>query len=126
MGTVFEDALDIQQVFAALGGTAGIVARGPDLTLQHVFHAGNGQFDPEQIKKLARKAADSPAVQQAAGAAQAQAAGLARSARDKVTGKIQERLPKLAETAKEERNTDSSSLSQGWLFAAPWETKSWF
>jgi hypothetical protein len=54
----------------------------------------------EQLKKLARKAADSPAVQQAAGAAQAQAAGLARSARDKVTGKIQERLPKLAETAK--------------------------
>src|ERR1022692_2877435 len=66
-----------------------------------IIGARAGRERYEQIKKLARKAADSPAVQQAAGAAQAQAAGLARSARDKVTGKIQERLPKLAET---ERN----------------------
>ena len=65
-----------------------------------IIGARAGRERYEQIKKLARKAADSPAVQQAAGAAQAQAAGLARSARDKVTGKIQERLPKLAETAK--------------------------
>jgi hypothetical protein len=65
-----------------------------------VIGARAGRERYEQLKKLARKAADSPAVQQAAGAAQAQAAGLARSARDKVTGKIQERLPKLAETAK--------------------------
>src|ERR1039457_6158431 len=64
-----------------------------------VIGARAGRERYEQLKKLARKAADSPAVQQAAGAAQAQAAGLARSARDKVTGKIQERLPKLAETA---------------------------
>jgi hypothetical protein len=65
-----------------------------------VIGARAGRERYEQLKKLARKAADSPAVQQAAGAAQAQAAGLARSARDKVGGKIQERLPKLAETAK--------------------------
>ena len=65
-----------------------------------IIGARAGRERYEQIRKLARKAADSPAVQQAAGAAQAQAAGLARSARDKVTGKIQERLPKLAETAK--------------------------
>src|ERR1039458_2375811 len=65
-----------------------------------IIGARAGRERYEQIKKLARKAADSPAVQQAAGAAQAQAAGLARSARDKVTGKIQERLPKLAETAR--------------------------
>jgi uncharacterized protein YjbJ (UPF0337 family) len=66
-----------------------------------VIGARAGRERYEQLKKLARRAADSPAVQQAAGAAQAQAAGLARSARDKVTGKIQERLPKLAETAKD-------------------------
>src|ERR1035441_2111605 len=64
-----------------------------------IIGARAGRERYEQIKKLARKAADSPAVQQAAGAAQAQAAGLARSARDKVTGKIQERLPNRAETA---------------------------
>jgi hypothetical protein len=65
-----------------------------------VIGARAGRERYEQLKKLARKAADSPAVQQAAGAAQAQAAGMARSARDKATSKIQERLPKLAETAR--------------------------
>jgi hypothetical protein len=65
-----------------------------------VIGARAGRERYEQLRKLARKAADSPAVQQAAGAAQAQVAGLARSARDKVTGKITERLPKLAETAR--------------------------
>jgi hypothetical protein len=72
-----------------------------------VIGARAGRERYEQLKKLARKAADSPAVQQAAGAAQAQAAGLARSARDKVVGKFQERLPKLAETA---RNKVGSKL----------------
>ena len=52
----------------------------------------------EQMKKVARKAADSPAVQQAAGAAQAQAAGLARSAKDQAM----RRVPRLTEKA---RNT---------------------
>jgi hypothetical protein len=65
-----------------------------------VIGARAGRERYEQLKKLARNAADSPAVQQAAGAAQAQAADLARSARDTITGKIQERLPKLAETAR--------------------------
>ena len=51
-----------------------------------------------QLKKVARKAADSPAVQQAAGAAQAQAAGLARSAKDQAM----RRVPRLTEKA---RNT---------------------
>ena len=48
------------------------------------------------MKKLARKAADSPAMQQAAGAAQAQAANLARSAKDKAM----QRVPRLTEKAK--------------------------
>src|SRR4029077_1748393 len=38
----------------------------------------------EQLRKLARKAADSPAVQQAAGALQAQAASAAKAAGGKV------------------------------------------
>jgi hypothetical protein len=65
-----------------------------------VIGARAGRERYEQLKKLARRAADSPAVQQAAGAAQAQAAGLARSARDKVTAKVQDRLPKLADAAR--------------------------
>lgn len=69
------------------------------LAVGFVIGARAGRERYEQLKKLARQAADSPAVQQAAGAAQAQAAGLARSARDKATGKIQERLPRLAEAA---------------------------
>jgi hypothetical protein len=70
------------------------------LAVGFVIGARAGRERYEQLKKLARRAADSPAVQQAAGAAQAQAAGLARSARDKVGGKVAERLPKLAETAR--------------------------
>ena len=54
----------------------------------------------EQMKKLARRAADSPAVQQAAGAAAAQATGLAKTARDKGTDQIQQRTPGLGGAAK--------------------------
>ncbi|MGH3155736.1 MAG: hypothetical protein ACRDNF_04030 [Streptosporangiaceae bacterium] len=55
----------------------------------------------EQMKKVARRAADNPAVQQAAGAAAAQAAGLAKSAKEKVTGKVQERTSGLAGVARQ-------------------------
>jgi len=40
----------------------------------------------EQIMRLARRAADNPSVQQAAAAAQAQAAGFAQTARERVPG----------------------------------------
>ena len=70
------------------------------LAVGFVIGARAGRERYEQLKKLARRAADSPAVQQAAGAAQAQAAGLARSARDKVAAKVQDRLPKLADAAR--------------------------
>ncbi len=53
----------------------------------------------EQMKKLARRAADSPAVQQAAGAAAAQATGIAKTATAKVVGKVQERTPGFADAA---------------------------
>ena len=55
----------------------------------------------EQIKRLSRRVADSPAAQQAAGAAQAQAAGLAKAAKQKVTDQVQSRVPKLAEAARD-------------------------
>ena len=50
----------------------------------------------EQIKNLASQAKDSPAVQQAAGAAQAQAANLASKAKDQAA----QRVPQLTEKAK--------------------------
>jgi hypothetical protein len=53
----------------------------------------------EQIKKLARTAADNPAVQQAAGALQAQTAGLAKTAGQKVTDQVRERVPGMAKPA---------------------------
>ncbi|HEY9243785.1 MAG TPA: hypothetical protein VIP48_17515 [Streptosporangiaceae bacterium] len=61
-----------------------------------VVGARAGRERYEQIKDLASKAKDSPAMQQAAGAAQAQAANLARAAKDRAA----QRVPQLTEKAK--------------------------
>jgi hypothetical protein len=53
--------------------------------------AGRERYD--QMKRFARAAADSPAVQQAAGAMQAQAAGLVKTATHKLTDELRERVP---------------------------------
>jgi hypothetical protein len=66
-----------------------------------VLGARAGRERYEQIVRVARSVADSPAAQQAAGAVQAQAAGLAKTAKQKVTEGLQDRVPKLASTAKE-------------------------
>jgi hypothetical protein len=65
-----------------------------------VIGARAGRERYEQIMKLARTAADNPAVQQAAGALQAQAAGLANNARQKVTDQVRDRVPGMAKSAK--------------------------
>jgi hypothetical protein len=65
-----------------------------------VVGARAGRERYEQLKKLARTAADNPAVQQAAGALQAQTAGLAKTAGQKVTDKVRERVPGMAKPAK--------------------------
>jgi hypothetical protein len=64
-----------------------------------VVGARAGRERYEQIKKLARTAADNPAVQQAAGALQAQTAGLAKTAGQKVTDQVRERVPGMAKPA---------------------------
>jgi uncharacterized protein YjbJ (UPF0337 family) len=69
------------------------------LATGYVIGARAGRERYEQMKKLARRAADHPAVQQAAGAAAAQATGLAKTARAKVTGQVQQRTPGSADTA---------------------------
>ena len=57
------------------------------LGIGFVLGARAGRERYEQLRKLARKAADSPAVQQAAGALQAQAAGYAKAAGGKVANR---------------------------------------
>ena len=57
------------------------------LGIGFVLGAKAGRERYEQMRKLARKAADSPAVQQAAGALQAQAASYAKAAGGKVAGR---------------------------------------
>jgi hypothetical protein len=66
------------------------------LAVGFVVGARAGRERYEQLKKLARTAADSPAMQQLAGAAQAQAGNLAKSARDKAA----ERVPRLTAKAR--------------------------
>ena len=61
-----------------------------------VLGARAGRERYEQLAKLTRKAKDSPAVQQAAGAVQAQAASLVKTTK----GKLADRVPKLTETAR--------------------------
>jgi hypothetical protein len=74
------------------------------LGIGYVLGTRAGRERYEQLRTLARKTADSPAVQQAAGALQAQAASYAKSARGKladragaakakVGGAIHERVP---------------------------------
>ena len=53
------------------------------LAVGYVLGAQAGRERYEQLKQLARKAAESPAMQQTAGALQAQAAATAKTARDK-------------------------------------------
>lgn len=58
-----------------------------------IFGARAGRERYEQIKKLVRGVTDSPAVQQAAGALYAHAGDLAQTARQKVGGKLHDKIP---------------------------------
>jgi hypothetical protein len=75
------------------------------LAVGFVLGARAGRERYEQLKQLSRRVADSPAVQQAAGAAQAQAAGLAKAAKKRVTDELHDRVPKMAGTAKDMAGT---------------------
>ena len=63
------------------------------------FSTRAGRERYEQMKKLARAAADSPAVQHAAGAVQAQAAGMMKSATHKVADGLHDRVQTAAGSA---------------------------
>jgi len=57
-----------------------------------VAGARAGRERYEQIKQVARRMVDSPTVQQAAGALQAQAGELAQTAKQKVGGKLHDKM----------------------------------
>ena len=60
-----------------------------------VLGARAGRERYEQLRQLVRRVADSPAAQQAAGAVQAQATGLASTAGTKISDGVRERVPGL-------------------------------
>jgi len=66
-----------------------------------VLGARAGRERYEQMVRVTRKAADSPAVQQAAGAIQAQAAGLVKTTK----GKLADQVPKLTDSARTRAKT---------------------
>jgi hypothetical protein len=61
--------------------------------------AGRERYD--QLVKAARSVTEHPAVQQAAGAVQAQAAGMANAAGTKISEGVRGRVPQLAKTARD-------------------------
>jgi hypothetical protein len=85
------------------------------LALGFVLGTRAGRERYEQLKKAARVVADNPSVQQAAGAVQAQASGLASTASTKVADGVRERVPQLAKTAraKVESRVPGRSASAG-------------
>lgn len=71
------------------------------LGIGFVLGARAGRERYEQLRRLARKIADSPAVQQAAGALQAQAAGYAKAAGSKMAGRAGAARAKVGEAIHE-------------------------
>ena len=84
------------------------------LAVGFVIGARAGRERYEQLKKLASKAKDSPAMQQAAGAAQAQAASLARAAKDRAAQTVGDRIPGMRT-----REANGHAKSGGSYTAAP-------
>jgi|SRR5580658_10119511 hypothetical protein len=65
------------------------------LAVGYVLGAQAGRERYEQLKQLARKAADSPAMQQTAGVLQAQATATARSAKEKAASGMRKSASKI-------------------------------
>ena len=66
------------------------------LAIGYVLGAQAGRERYEQLRRLARKAADSPAMQQTAGALQAQASATAKSAKNKAMNTVRNRASKVS------------------------------
>jgi len=79
------------------------------LAIGYVLGARAGRERYEQLKQLAKKAGESPAMQQAAGALQAQASATAKSARDMAASGVR----KSAEKVTSKRSSRSASPVSG-------------
>jgi hypothetical protein len=83
------------------------------LAVGFVLGARAGRQRYEQLRKLARYAADNPAVQQAAAALQAKAAGLASSATHKVAGQLHDGISSARDKVPGMRNRESNGHADG-------------
>jgi hypothetical protein len=84
------------------------------LATGYVLGARAGRERYEQIMKAARSFAENPTVQQAAGAVQAQATGLASTAGTKISDGVRERVPGRKHNGHgSHEDSDYTTLSQG-------------
>jgi len=89
------------------------------LAIGYVLGAQAGRERYEQLKQLARKAAESPAMQQTAGALQAQATATAKTAKDKAATGMRKGASKVANRtsasgrsgSKDETSSSTSTVS---------------
>ncbi len=82
------------------------------LAIGYVLGAQAGRERYEQLKALAQKAAESPAIQQTAGALQAQATSTAKSAKDKAASGVRKGASKVTSKRSATGHSDSSPSSQ--------------
>jgi hypothetical protein len=80
------------------------------LAIGYVLGAQAGRERYEQLKRLARKAAESPAMQQTAGALQAQAAATARVAKEQAATTARSARHQAAATAKSAKDRAASGI----------------
>jgi hypothetical protein len=86
------------------------------LAIGYVLGAQAGRERYEQLKQLARKAAESPAMQQTAGALQAQATATAKTAKDKAATGVRSGASKVSRrsaTSGRSRTSTSHSTTSG-------------
>ncbi len=79
------------------------------LAVGYVLGAQAGRERYEQLKQLARKAAESPAMQQTAGALQAQAQATAKTAKDKATTSVRKGASKVTKRSAASGRTSTST-----------------
>jgi hypothetical protein len=84
-----------------------------------VVGARAGRERYEQLKRLARRTADNAAVQQAAAALQAKAAGLASTATHKVAGQLHDGMTSARDKVPGMRNRESNGHADGDHYFAP-------
>ncbi len=83
------------------------------LAIGYVLGAQAGRERYEQLRELARKAAESPAMQQTAGALHAQATATAKSARDKAANGVRKGASKVGRRNSSGRPRASTAAQSG-------------